>query len=185
MSLIQEALEKVGTPTPPPIREEKNQPSRNFQKTARTIRKARVFLSKSYRDKKIKEVHAAWNVPKSVEKKSLNWNKAVPYILILIAMILVSEFMSRRNDEHSTFIPTSRMIAPKAVSKDLTTSKAKDQTPFHLTGITYQDGAPLALINNQVVGVGDTLKENAQVVSITNRSATIQYKRKKISLSLE
>ena len=55
---------------------------------------------------------------------------------------------------------------------------------FVLTGITDSGSGKLALINNQVVGIGDRLKEKAFVKSIGERSAVLDYSGKEIRLSL-
>lgn len=74
---------------------------------------------------------------------------------------------------------------------DLSTARMKsivthlDTGPkFQLTGITTADGQELALINNQVVGVGDITREKALVKRIQNRSVILEFRGREISLSL-
>ena len=63
--------------------------------------------------------------------------------------------------------------------------KILSQTPeFLLTGITSSGAERLALINGQVVGVGDRLKEKALVKDIREQSVTLDYSGKRIKLSL-
>ena len=63
-------------------------------------------------------------------------------------------------------------------------SKTALAPKFALTGITDSNTGKLALINNQVVGVGDKLKENALVKTIAGRSVVLYFHGKEITLSL-
>lgn len=77
---------------------------------------------------------------------------------------------------------------PKAVwggSLSLVSSDSIQKPEFKLTGITYsRSNEPLALINNQVVGVGERLKEDAVVKEIQNRNVTLEFRGSTITLSL-
>ncbi len=53
-----------------------------------------------------------------------------------------------------------------------------------LTGITESNGAKLALINDQVVGVGDRLLEKAIVKSITENTVVLDWNGRQIKLRL-
>ena len=82
------------------------------------------------------------------------------------------------------------------VTKQVETSVSRDssilQNPFSnagpkfsLTGITLSGSQRYALINNQVVGVGDFLKkENATVVQIQDKSVILTSQGREIRLSL-
>src|SRR5262249_49360034 len=150
MSLIQDALDKAGNPTQPLKNPEGNsQPSRIFQKPSRPVRQARILFSKSFREKKIKQIQTLLAQNKeeaepessSRQPKTMNWIKALPFILFLIAAIMVSEFLSHRQTEEVHEMATSRTAfqfpkphpAPAVVPKET-------QSEFKLTGITFQDG---------------------------------------------
>ena len=65
------------------------------------------------------------------------------------------------------------------VSRQATTSL------FTLSGITFSGGQPLALVNNQVVAVGDRLKENAVVKVIQAEQVILDYQGKEVVLSMK
>lgn len=78
-------------------------------------------------------------------------------------------------------IPTS------VVKTQVTSSNTKSfsQVRFLLTGITsYQDGRAFALINNQAVAVGDRLRENATVTSISGDTVILDLDGQEIRLTL-
>ena len=55
---------------------------------------------------------------------------------------------------------------------------------FELTGITLSGNTRLALINDQVAGVGETLKEGATVLEIQNQRVILDFQGKRIELEL-
>lgn len=58
------------------------------------------------------------------------------------------------------------------------------QPKLRLTGITVSGDEKLALINNQVVGVGDFLREKARVKEIRERSVILDFQGKDVRLTL-
>ena len=58
------------------------------------------------------------------------------------------------------------------------------QPKFILNGITESTQGKLALINNQVLSVGDRMKEKAVVKEIREKSAVLDYNGREIRLSL-
>ena len=63
-------------------------------------------------------------------------------------------------------------------------SSAAARADFELTGITLMGASHLALINNQVVGVGEKLKEGATVLEVKDRAAAIDFHGKRIDLEI-
>lgn len=61
----------------------------------------------------------------------------------------------------------------------------KGNSKWVLNGITSAGSERLALINNQIVSVGDRLKENAVVKMILSRSVVLENQGKEVMLSLE
>jgi hypothetical protein len=57
------------------------------------------------------------------------------------------------------------------------------QIQFVLTGVTSSEGNLLALINDQVVAVGDKLQEGAVVKSIADKKAVLVYQGREITLN--
>jgi len=55
---------------------------------------------------------------------------------------------------------------------------------FVLTGITTSEGKPLALINDQVVGVGDRVGDKALVKEIQERRVILEFQGREIKLAL-
>lgn len=65
-------------------------------------------------------------------------------------------------------------------------SRTPNAPGLNLTGITESGGVRYALINNQVVTVGDMLrKENAVVREIAPKSAIVECRGRKITLNLD
>ena len=78
---------------------------------------------------------------------------------------------------------------PPAALLPIKTESAKIKTAlagfrFTLTGITTYGTERLALINNQVVGVGEKLKENATVLEIQGQKVALDFQGKRIELEL-
>lgn len=88
-----------------------------------------------------------------------------------------------------TIEPVIRKSGPQNLPADFTKRVGPLEFPslkpkFKLSGITISGGQPLALINNQVAAVGDTLKENVIVKKIDGQSVTIEQNGKEISLTM-
>lgn len=66
-------------------------------------------------------------------------------------------------------------ISPAAISH---------QTNWLLSGIVYSDNNPMAIINNKSLFVGDVVDE-AQVVNINRKEVTLDYKGKKLTLTVD
>ena len=79
----------------------------------------------------------------------------------------------------------SKEVSPFYLSQDILPKKGKSFS-LKLTGITSSGGVRYALINNQVVSIGDMLKkENAVVKDILPRSAVVDQGGRLITLSLD
>ncbi len=111
-------------------------------------------------------------------------------ILILLFVSLGASLMLFSDSK--TFIPETQIIVPeraeipKAVvvkTENPLKSKSAAQVKFLLTGITASGGTNLAVINNQVVGTGDTLREGAAVKSIQADRVVLELDGKQIVLN--
>ena len=58
------------------------------------------------------------------------------------------------------------------------------QPKWVLSGVTISNSQQLALVNDQVVGVGETIGKDAVVKEIDSRSATLEFQGRKIRLTL-
>lgn len=63
-------------------------------------------------------------------------------------------------------------------------AKTKSKNRFQLSGITFSGSDRLALVNNQVLGVGDKLPEGAVVKSISTDAVLLEFQGKNIELTL-
>lgn len=85
-----------------------------------------------------------------------------------------------------TLVPAVSSAAPEAVvvkARKPFTSAPVSQTKFILTGITASGDTTLAVINNQVVGTGDKLREGAIVKSITANRVVLNLDGRQIVLN--
>ncbi len=60
---------------------------------------------------------------------------------------------------------------------------SENSTGWRLTGILYRSEAPLAIINNKRVRLGDVVDE-ARVVNITQRTVTLDYQGASVELTV-
>ena len=171
MSLIQEALEKASKPresekfyeTP---KREPVQPS--FQKVQKVKARAVLFQAAS---------------PKLRANIQIS-----PQVLIrvgtvcgLILFFWAAAFILGRAGKSSAML--AGLPSAASHSSMLPLSDA-ETAQFVLTGITDSGNGKLALINNQVVGIGDRLQEKAFVKEIHERTVVLDYNHKEIKLSL-
>jgi hypothetical protein len=178
MSLIQDALERAITPEPEvpqavAVHEEPRlQNIKYYEAAAAEKPQAKVWRAKANKKSfsyKIPNVPAHYRLPVFITG------------LILISL-LARLFFFNGPSEAKTLVMPSRSVVVKAQTP--VTQKMISQAKFTLTGITRADGLFLALINNQVVGEGDSLREGAVVKTITEDTATLEWQNRPVSLSL-
>lgn len=105
--------------------------------------------------------------------------------IFLISVVFIIYFVISAQAEHSS---------PKKDRGQALLSRVEARVPllpdlvlrpeFTLTGITMSDGRPLALINDQVVAVGDRVEEKALVKEIQERRVILEFQGREIKLSL-
>lgn len=105
----------------------------------------------------------------------------IVFLTGLIAYHLLStwvEHSSLKKDEGKALLPFVEARVPSLVP---------DLSPlpkFVLTGITASGKERLALINNQVVRVGDPIGENAFVKEIQERRVILEFRGREVKLTL-
>ena len=170
MSLIQEALDKAGSAR-------KSEP---FFETPKRAPVQPVPLSQKINKQ---AVFAQAAVLKSAAQIQIS-----PQVLIRIsaaaALILflgAAAFFLGRTGKSSVMLTGVSSAASESSVLPVSDAAA---VKFVLTGITDSGDGKLAVINNQVVAVGDRLLEKAFVKEIQPRSVTLDYDRKEIKLTL-
>lgn len=184
MSLIQAALDKAhekepeAPKAPVPVAEEPRMQSIQFYETAEIKETAPAA---AFRPKKKKAAAAAVTLPAIQLLPSMRLGLLISG-LILITLLVVRNFIpSSTSTEPAEVLPSQAVVVK---TQTPVTQKTTAQIKFTLTGITETEGIKLALINNQVVGEGDKLRESAVVKSISQDSVVLEYQNKPLKLSL-
>ncbi len=195
MSLIQNALDKAGFEDPSPVPAEVSAPV--VSKAAEKSKQEEKKQDASYEGPRLKNIQFYESIAPKKMVPSLPslpkidfQSKRMLYIAIgvfLLFSLFAGRFLMRplKNDVAVSTAPAFEKTQ-EAVVKTQTpfTQKTISKIKFVLTGVTSTDHMLLALINNQVVGVGDRLRENAVVKSIAENSVEIEYQGKPIKLSI-
>lgn len=179
MSLIQDALEKALSPepeTPKPVIPVAEEPRLQTNQYYETAEKA-IPEPKPVEKKKKAASSSGLRIPK--------WFLNFRLIFFFTGVVVLSMGIGRLLIP-KTSVENQPMPSPSAVVKTQTpiTQKTIAKIKFTLTGITQADGILLALINNQVVGEGDRLRENATVKSISQSSVSLEYDGRPVTLTL-
>lgn len=171
MSLIQEALEKAG----------KIQQTEKFYELPERL-KPEPFQPKAPKVKK------AAVLSKAVEIKPAPKIEISSQFLIragiaagLILFFWAASFILSRGGKSSGVMVAG---VSSAASHSSMLPAASPVPKFTLTGITDSGTGKLALINDQVAGIGDRLKEQAFVKQIGENYAVLDYNGKEIQLTL-
>lgn len=188
MSLLQEALVKAG-----------RQPAEKLpQKKSEILNLRQIYQKREFPSRaplsfdlssSTQKIHKATS---SIFKDSASWvsRHFIPIagMLCLASATLIFwvykpfGFLKASNPSDSQSISVNSSVRSPRV-RDLVPNL--DPLPrFQLTGITTVEGEELALINNQVVGVGDLTREKALIKKIQNRSVLLEIRGREISLSL-
>lgn len=168
MSLIQEALEKAGKVQTPetffetPKREPVPQPMPK--------KVQRAVLSQPVSPKISPKVEVS---PQVLIRVSA--------VIGLIFLFFGVTFILGKAGKSSVMLAGVQSAASESSVLPLSDAAA---TKFVLTGITDSGNDKLALINNQVVGIGDRLQEKAFVKEIHGRTVVLEYNNKEIKISL-
>jgi hypothetical protein len=180
MSLIQEALEKAG-----------HIPGKNSEADKKA---SEGPVSKPVDSILNKAIAATFKLPPrrkaNIQKKVDTLYRSKPQWLTLqnkkvASTLIVGTLVASCFVFYQLFsASTSEKITLASGFSTLASEKSLPKTHFVLSGITTVGESRLALINNQVVGVGDTLREKAVVEEILEREATLKYYSRKIKLSL-
>ena len=198
MSLIQEALEKAGgkldekkkeAPSQAALRARLELPNPQVRPVSRAARATPSELPVQKR----KPLMAA-----ALEEKSGGSSKAVfflwsgliavvvlsaCYILIMEVRALSSGGEASRQNKNEKAV-VREVVSPFAEATLQTAHSSVAGISFHLSGITSSGGEMLALINNQIVTVGDILRENAMVKEINPQDVLLLYGEVEIRLKL-
>ena len=186
MSLIQEALEKAGRVSagmPNPAPPEKKRPV--------LLEKKSVPIQPEIKEVFVEKIAAVSPEPFWLVGLKIKFLGAMDKIDIrpgFIAAALITIFLGAVLYVHSFALKTPVVDTPfqSADQSDDALPPSSGMVPpdFQLTGITLSGNTPLALINDQVVGVGEKLKENATVLEIQQQKAVIEFQGKRIELEL-
>ena len=200
MSLIQDALNRANTPEPEPVVDkvlEEVKQAVEREPRLETIKFYETFTAPVEEElKKIKR-----NLPQASNKiqgiktiyLSPNQLALIGMGILLLVSLIASRFMFRSTNDaagletHSVSAPavSERSSRPVTVTtKSPVMQRTVAQVKFTLTGVTSSGETRLALINDQVVGVGDHLREKAVVKSIEETGATLDYEGRQVVLSL-
>ncbi len=187
MSLIQQALEKAKQPdkTPLPLKAAAKVKPEMVTPTisSKPEHEPRVSSIKFYEtlqkevEKDIKmavPIKAPIQESKPEKKNTLSKSMAVWIGFLVAGSLLVSWFLFPQFQKQS--MPAS------SIKSIVTASRGGDR--FLLTGITAYATGNYALINNQVVAVGDRLPENTIVKSISSSAVILDRNGRDITLTL-
>lgn len=159
MSIIQDALKKAQSDVKPPAQEEAKAPV-------------------------IKKAPAARKTPLS-DRKALM--AAMLLALMAFAVFSAGRFLSRTGGETSAANSQEvsyRPLVGERISAPSEALKAPESPKLVLNGIMYLDDGPRAIINNFIVGVGDTVS-GAKITGINRKSVILEYENVEITLSLK
>ena len=164
MSLIQEALEKAG-------------------------RSPVAVIEEVHENKEIPIV-AGWQKSKSTAEPSPYLSKIrimITGILIFFSGFAIFQFVGSRLNlfpSGKVQMAVSSSLPQHSPISSLLNGPLSWRPSFVLTGVTSSGGEYMALINNQVVQIGDRLREDALVKTIGKEEVTLDFQGKEIKLSL-
>lgn len=174
MSLIQEALEKAGKVQPAEnFYEIPNRPEPKPFKPAALKVKETAVLSKAADIKQVKPARAIQISSQFLFRAGIAAG--------LILLFWAASFVLSRGGKSSGVMVAG---VSSAASHSSMLTAASPVPKFTLTGITDSGTGKLALINDQVAGIGDRLKEQAFVKQIGENYAVLDYNGKEIQLTL-
>lgn len=159
-------------------------------KSIRYYEKQNKIVEKAIREELKKE--AVNNLSHEVILGQEEKRKAHKNFLFLILALLAVSLLAWKLMPSAEDSAESRMLAPAPPAEKPSSVVIRAQTPvtarpvsqvkFSLTGITVSGDTNLAVINNQVVGTGDQLREGAFVKSITASLVVLEMDGRQIVL---
>lgn len=159
MSIIQEALKKAQSDIKPAARETAKAPVAGKASSA------------------VKRLPLA-------DKKAL----MAVMLLALMAFAVFSAGRFLRKTDHGTSAADSQVVSYKPLIGSQSENPAALKTPespkLVLNGIMYLEDGPRAIINNLIVGLGDTVSA-AKITAINRQSVVLEYENVEITLSLK
>ena len=188
MSLIQDALEKAGRlpaavvkPAPPREENPPREPEVKVEKMTAPKAEALWFVALKVKMLGMMDKMRIKSWQKNESRKT-GFIAAGLILLFLGAFVYVHHTAPRSSSGNPAQIFPADPAADPVPQKDF--PAAVSAPDFQLTGITLSGTTRLALINDQVVGAGEKLKEGAEVVEIQEQKATLTFQGKKIELEL-
>lgn len=166
MSLLREALEKSGRRTAAP-------------ENAQAPTKLPIIAPVTIEERQAEEEKIVRILfPKSTWKKRALITLAILFLIGLSANMMVSYFSTK-----PVFL---REPVPEAMVTVAPVKPGAERIipDYVLSGITSVNGKPVALIDNEIYGVGDYLNGDAKVVSIARKSVLLQIRDQQKELAL-
>lgn len=174
MSLIQSALEKTQTQTAP---RKTNNPR---------VEKLRAW------DRDIEESLSAAALGAREKVIARRQEKRVIFLLAILTLIALTYFVVSGKQAQKASYNTGSFYAPVQSQNPAATPSKTTLTPapakhiqteeYEIYGISWDDAAPMAVINQQLVTVGDVVSKKATVTEITRTGATLEHNGRKIQL---
>ena len=201
MSLIQDAFDKASVPEPEPVADkilEEVRQAVEREPRLETLKFYETFTAPLEVDlEALEKIKQAQPLPpeKTQEVKTIYLSPNQLVLILMGVLLLVSLVASRlmiraansaaAPEIFSAPVLSERSSRPVTVTtKTSVTNRTVSQMKFILTGVTSSGDTRLALINDQVVGVGDQLREKAVVKSIEDHSVTLDYEGRPVTLTL-
>ena len=196
MSLIQDAFDRASAPEPEPETDKILEEVR--QAVAREPRLETIKFYETFTTPLENDLNQIKKFGQSKAEEKVKTIYLSPNQLILILMgvllagsLIASRFMFRSVNSTAASEVTSAPVHSERSSRPVVvttrtpvTNRTVSQMKFTLTGVTASGETRLALINDQVVGVGDPLREKATVKSIEPNSVTLEYEGHPVILTL-
>ena len=184
MSLIQEALEKARRLQPVEV----DPVSPKEGKTVVPLQKQSEPLKRALKADPLWQVDLKIRLLNVLEKMRIApARRGEPGKGIFMAAALIILFFGAVIYVHNATLKSQDLKSPRLEAGDSVSQAGLNEAgvpDFELTGITLSGNTRLALINNQVAGVGEKLKEGATVLEIQNHQVVLDFQGKRIALEL-
>ncbi len=116
------------------------------------------------------------------QRRTHSWKWGIGVAAFLCAAGLLFSFRGTLKNEGISPGNASEVLVVR--SPAVVSLNASYNVPFRLTGITSRGGEAMALINGQVVAVGDSLPGKAVVKSIGDGAVLLEVRGKQVRLEL-
>lgn len=190
MSLLQEALQKARQQTPASLITKAVEtkpgvipvPQPSGKNTAPTMQPGTWYTPPIISQLR-REVQAAPPARREISKTAVLGIGILVFVGTLAAFLVLKKGVNAIPAAHRSVNQAQAKHAPKFRIPSLV-PEISPQPKLTLTGITVSGDERLALINNQVVGVGDFIREKARVKEIRERSVILEFQGKEFRLTL-